>query len=162
MDNNELKKIISEYLNLVLSLSDILKKLDTDHSYKTTFMELRLFAAELENIKWENLPREKSANVIKDKKNTSGDVEHIEEDDEEEKEISADKSEWSQGTVVEINKLVRPVTALSGSVKFGSGASADWVLDQMGRLMFEKAKGKPTQEDLREFQMELQKKIGGG
>ncbi len=161
MDNNELKKIVSEYLNQGISLSDILKKLDTDHAYKTSFMELRLLAASLEDIKWESLPGEKSAKAAVKEKSASGDVEHIEEDDEEEKEISSDKSEWSQGTVVEINKLVRPGSVLSGSVKFASGASAEWVLDQAGRLMFEKAKGKPTQEDLKEFQMELQRKIGG-
>ena len=64
--------------------------------------------------------------------------------------------------MVEINKIARPGAVLSGSVKFASGASAQWVLDQFGRLMFENAKGKPTKEDLVEFQEELQKKVSGG
>jgi len=38
---------------------------------------------------------------------------------------------------------------------------ADWVLDQLGRLGLEKATGKPTPEDIKQFQIELQKKISG-
>jgi hypothetical protein len=64
-------------------------------------------------------------------------------------------------TVVEVSKLVRPGAALSGSVKFASGVKADWVLDQMGRLGLEKPTGKPTPEDIKEFQVELQKKLRG-
>jgi hypothetical protein len=42
-------------------------------------------------------------------------------------------------------------------VSFGSGASGNWCLDQMGRLMFEKLEGKPDRQDLQEFQLELQR-----
>ena len=61
---------------------------------------------------------------------------------------------------MEINRLTRPGVAMHGSVKFASGASADWILDQTGRLGFEKSEGKPTPEDIQEFQEELQKSLG--
>ena len=63
-------------------------------------------------------------------------------------------------TVVEVNRLTRPGVAMHGSVKFASGAKADWILDQMGRVGFEKSEGSPTPEDIQEFQEELQKSLG--
>ena len=66
-------------------------------------------------------------------------------------------------TVVEISKLMRPGTALSGSVKFASGSTADWYIDQTGRLGLENLVGnQPTQEDIQQFQVELEKAVYGG
>ena len=63
-------------------------------------------------------------------------------------------------TVVEISKLVRPGAAVSGSVKFASGVTAEWFLDQMGRLGLDAVKGgEPTREDIAAFQQALQKEV---
>ena len=149
MDKNELKRIVAKLLSQGKTLPEIQSVLDTEYKQKLTFMELRLIAAEVENIDWEKLPgeKEKAKEGVKDAGT---------------KEINADSSEWGQGTVVEVSKLTRPGTALNGSVNFASGASADWAIDQYGRCMFSNAKGKPTEEDIEEFQMELQRKLGGG
>ena len=64
-------------------------------------------------------------------------------------------------TVVEISKLAMPGTAMNGNVKFGSGVTADWYLDQMGRLGFGKVEGgKPSEKDMEEFVAELKKMLG--
>ena len=140
MTKDELKKKIAELLNRGDSLADIQNVLDKEFNEKMTFMDLRVLASELEDIDW-----------TKD-----------EEPDEDPDADSDKKSDDTEGkTVVEISKLQRPGIALSGSVKFASGASAEWVLDQMGRLGFEKSDGKPTEEDLKEFQEELQRTVGG-
>ncbi|MBR1952386.1 MAG: hypothetical protein IKA32_07405, partial [Lentisphaeria bacterium] len=66
-------------------------------------------------------------------------------------------------TVVEISKLMRPGTALSGSVKFASGSTADWYINQTGRLGLENLVGdQPTQDDIQQFQVELEKAVYGG
>ena len=58
---------------------------------------------------------------------------------------------------------MRPGTALSGSVKFASGSTADWYIDQTGRLGLENLVGnQPTQEDIQQFQVELEKAVYGG
>ena len=60
-------------------------------------------------------------------------------------------------TVVELSKIVRPGMMLSGTVKFASGSTAEWYVDQLGRLGLENLKGeKPTQEDIEAFQIELE------
>jgi hypothetical protein len=42
-------------------------------------------------------------------------------------------------------------------VQFGSGASGTWIVDQMGRLGFDKLNGEPKEKDIQEFQVELRK-----
>jgi hypothetical protein len=60
-------------------------------------------------------------------------------------------------TVVELSKLARPGAIASGTVKFGSGVTAEWIFDQMQRLSLTNASGQPDQRDIQEFQIELQK-----
>lgn len=61
------------------------------------------------------------------------------------------------GTVVELSPIARPGAVASGTVKFASGVTADWVLDRTGRVGLDNPTGSPTQQDIQEFQMELQK-----
>ena len=44
-----------------------------------------------------------------------------------------------------------------GPVKFASGASGEWVIDEFGRLGLDKVSGQPTENDIAEFQTELRK-----
>jgi DNA-binding transcriptional MerR regulator len=159
MNRDEIKKTVLESLQKGISLSEIQKILH-EKGEIITFLDLRLLASELENLDWKKLGAEKEA-----QEKEAAAAKKKDEDDEsaEEKtdEIPADKGEWSGATVVEVSKLVRPGAALSGSVKFASGVKADWVLDQTGRLGLEKPTGKPTPEDVKEFQVELQKKLQG-
>ena len=160
MDRNEIKKTVLEGLQKGLTLTDIQKTLH-EKGEIITFLDLRLLASELENLDWKTLagekePPKKEAAITKENEEVDAELEGAESD-----EISGDKGEWSGATVIEVSKLVRPGAALSGSVKFASGVKADWVLDQMGRLGLEKPTGKPTPEDIKEFQVELQKKLQG-
>ncbi len=58
---------------------------------------------------------------------------------------------------VEVDRVMRPGTVVSGSVTFGDGKSGKWALDQYGRLMFEgNPPGyRPSAGDLQAFQREL-------
>ncbi len=62
---------------------------------------------------------------------------------------------------VSVDKIVRPGAALSGSVTFSDGQSAEWHLDQAGRLgLVPKTKGyQPKPPDLQEFQYALQDEL---
>ncbi len=141
MDNETIKKIMAKELNDGVSLSDIQKLLANEHETKITFLDLRILASELENIQWEK-PEEPV-------------------DEDEEAEPEAEQPE-ATGTVVEVSKLIRPGAVANGSVKFASGASAEWILNQQGQLGLDKAKGEPTEDDIKEFQAELQKVFAQG
>jgi hypothetical protein len=58
---------------------------------------------------------------------------------------------------VEIDRIVRPGSVVSGTVTFSDGVSGKWALDQYGRLMLETSqKGyQPGPADVQAFQREL-------
>ena len=145
MESIELKKIVSELLREGCSLDEIQKTLASEHGEKITFFDLKMLVAELDDVDWGELEDDEAENEDADANDMDDSVD-----------------EPAGGTVVEISKLTRPGVALSGSVKFASGASAEWVLDQFGRIAFEKNEGKPTEQDIQEFQEQLKAKLSGG
>ena len=62
---------------------------------------------------------------------------------------------------VNVDQVTRPGALVSGKVTFSDGQTADWYLDQMGRLgVVAKQQGyKPSQADLMAFQAELQNEL---
>ncbi|MGA2053312.1 MAG: hypothetical protein ABSH19_08375 [Opitutales bacterium] len=65
------------------------------------------------------------------------------------------------GVRVSVDKVVRPGSVVSGTVAFSDGQSADWYLDQAGRLgLMPKVKGyQPKPADVQEFQYALQDEL---
>lgn len=62
------------------------------------------------------------------------------------------------GVKVSVDQITRAGAVVSGKVTFSDGKTADWYLDQAGRLGLapQQAGYKPSQPDLLEFQEELQ------
>ncbi len=60
-----------------------------------------------------------------------------------------------------VDTLARPGTVISGKVTFSDGQTADWYLDQMGRMgVVPTQKGyKPSQADVMDFQEQLQAEL---
>ena len=148
MGKNEIKLFVRELLNEGLSLSDIQKKLQSEKDVRMTFLALRLLASELEEIDWSKQKSDIEADKTKAKA-------------EEDKKKDAEKKAENAGkTVVEVSRLKRPGSIANGTVEFASGAKAEWILDQSGQLGLDKQTGgEPTQEDIQEFQVELQKNL---
>jgi len=62
---------------------------------------------------------------------------------------------------VGVDQITRPGALISGKVNFSDGQSADWYLDQTGRLgVVPKQQGyKPTAADVQDFQLALQQEM---
>jgi len=62
---------------------------------------------------------------------------------------------------VTVDQIARPGALVSGKVKFSDGMSADWYLDQTGRLgVVPQQQGyKPSATDVQEFQMALEREM---
>lgn len=166
MDNNKIKTIVAELTAKGLSLSDIQKILVNDYKLQITFLDLRILASELENVDWDansKKTKEEAAPAPKADAEASEESDLSEEDstvEPAEENAGADLSQNQEGkgtTVVELSKLVRPGAVANGTVKFASGVTAEWILDQYGRLGLDKPTGKPDQNDIAEFQKELQR-----
>lgn len=138
MSDKATKDIVYNLLNDGIKLSEIQQILKSDHDVTMTFLDLRLLAAEFEDVDWKKLDPE--IKVVEDK-------------DEKTPEPGDGR------TTIDISKLVRPGSVANGSVKFGSGATADWMLSQQGQLSLDNNVGEPTPEDIQDFQTELQEQL---
>ena len=174
MTHDEIKAFIADRTREGHNLSKIQDML-AEQGVKMTFMELRLIASEIETSFWQK--SEPQPEAAPESEKPAQDAAPAEEADE----LPADDAEGGQlppddaapaddataaddgkaaprgRTTVTIDQLARPGFLATGGVSFGSGASGNWCLDQMGRLMFEKLEGKPDRQDLQEFQLELQR-----
>lgn len=63
--------------------------------------------------------------------------------------------------VLDLDRIVRPGSVVSGNVTFSDGVAGKWALDQMGRLMLETPqKGyQPSPADVQSFQRQLQTQL---
>ena len=157
-----IKRFMAQELQKGESLSAIQKLVNEKFSQHMTYMEIRILASELDSVDWKALDPRAQAEAAKKAK------EEAEKKAAESAEAGADIPETAEGdasgtpagagkTVVELSKLARPGMMLSGTVKFASGSTAEWYVDNMGRLGLENLKGeKPTPEDIEAFQVELE------
>ena len=150
MIDQERNQLIAQKLGEGMSLSDLQKLLAHEYGIQMTYLALRLLAADLP-VNWKAQEPPKKAEPAK--------AAVLDEDDDED-----DDGGLPHGrTVVTVSKLIRPGAAMSGEVTFASGAKAEWFLDATGRLGLNPAPDskRPTQDDVREFQVELQRKLSG-
>ena len=173
MTHDEIKAFIADRTREGHNLSKIQDML-AEQGVKMTFMELRLIASEIETSFWQKAEPQPEPAPEPEKPAQEAapadDANDFPADDAESEQLppdepapaseapAADGEAKPRGrTTVTIDQLARPGFLATGGVKFGSGASGSWCLDQMGRLMFEKLEGKPDRQDLQEFQLELQR-----
>ena len=172
MDQKQIKEFIARKVPEGYSLSKI-QDMMKEQGVHITVMELRPLASEIEEGVWKKTEEAKAtAEPVKDIAPAAAEPEEADAFPEEESPApeaapipepapnAADQSAPAAPrgkTTVELSKIARPGTAASGTVKFGSGVTAEWVVDQFGRLGLDKASGKPDQQDIQEFQVELQK-----
>ena len=62
---------------------------------------------------------------------------------------------------VSVDQITKPGAIISGKVNFSDGQTADWYLDQTGRLgvVPKQAGYKPSAADVQEFQLALQQEV---
>ena len=147
----EIKKFTAAELAAGVSLSDIQNHINAEFKTSLTYMDVRILASTLD-VDWQALdPNAKKAAEPEENDNPAP------EEPAAPQEPDAVEADEASDTVVEVSKLARPGMMLSGSVKFASGSTAEWYLDNMWRLGLENLVGeKPTQEDIEKFQIALQ------
>jgi hypothetical protein len=81
--------------------------------------------------------------------------------------LTAEKNPAPEGTLpasavsVSVDQIAKPGAVVSGKVTFSDGQTADWYLDQTGRLgVVPKTAGyKPSAADVQDFQLALQQEV---
>jgi hypothetical protein len=129
---------ISKWIEEGASLSDIQKRLKEEFQLSLTYLETRLLADDLKlRLKEPERPIEPLPLPTPDKA------------------ASAPGGKVS----VTIDQITRPGAMVSGRTTFSDGQSAEWYLDQTGRLGLNPSTPgyRPSQQDVMDFQVELEK-----
>lgn len=142
-------RFIVEKLNQGMPLGDVQKLLADEYGITMTFFDLKLLVADLEEVDWASQDAARAAGKEAAEADVAGGAEVAE--------------ETPQGTTVTVNKINRPDVMMSGQVSFASGAKGNWAIDNLGRPTLGLAEGssQPTEEDVMEFQQELQRVLRG-
>ena len=154
LDENQ-KKQIGAWLEEGLKLSEIQTRLATDFGLKVTYMEVRFLVDDLKlTLKDPDPPKPedkpKAADTKAESPASTADKPDL-----------SGKDPFKKGVSVNLDAITKPGTLASGKVTFSDGNTADWYLDQMGRLgLVPKTEGyRPSAADVQEFQIALEKEI---
>ncbi|MGI6100677.1 MAG: hypothetical protein ACOYD3_13130 [Kiritimatiellia bacterium] len=134
------------------SLADVQKRLLEEHQVSMTYMDVRLMVLELGATVQDKPEPKKPIDAVPDAS-----------DDGFADDGAGDAS--AGGVSVTIDRVVQAGALASGTVTFSDGVSANWMLDQMGRLGLSnvsQAGYRPSSEDVQAFQVELQNKLASG
>ena len=159
----QIKIFMAQELEKGTSLSDIQNMINEKFSQHMTYMDVRIMASMLD-VDWRSLdPNAKAAEAtpddVADEANPANDT-VPEENGEVPGEDAAPRESVENNTVVEVSPIARPGMMFSGTVKFASGSTAEWYVDNMGRLGLENLVGeKPDKNDVELFQVELDKAL---
>ncbi|MGP8198445.1 MAG: hypothetical protein ACLQU4_02955 [Limisphaerales bacterium] len=144
LDETQQKKVAA-WINEGLKLSDIQNRLETECGLRLTYLDVRLIVDDLKlKPKDPPAPPKPAPSAPAESK------------------LSLGPAEAPPANVsVTVDQLTRPGALVSGKVKFSDGKSAEWILDQAGRLGVVPAeKGyKPSAADLQDFQIALQAEL---
>ncbi len=143
---DEQKAQISKCLADGASIADVQRLINEDFKVQMTYMEVRFLMDDL------NLELAEPKPEPAEDADASTDLE-----------AAPAEAELVGGVQVEVDRIKRPGAAVSGTVTFSDGVSAKWYVDPYGRLGLDSDKEgyQPSEEDIQEFQLELQKQMQG-
>ena len=157
------KKKVAAWITEGLKLSEIQKRLESECQLRLTYMEVRFLVDDLKLTPKDQDPPKPVESSLKaaapqpsaapGARKPSGASEDALPD--------SGAPAGARSVAVTVDAVTKPGALVSGSVTFSDGQSADWYLDQMGRLgLAAKQQGyRPSQPDVEAFQLELQKEL---
>src|ERR1017187_5619899 len=143
------RKKVATWIADGAKLSEIQTRLASELGLKFTYMEVRLLVDDLKLTPKDPEPPKVAVPAVEAAKPVV------------EKAATAPAAKAAGGVSVTVDQLARPGAGVSGKVTFSDGQSADWYLDQTGRLgVVPKQPGyKPSAADVQQFQVTLQSEL---
>ena len=160
------RRQVAKWIEEGLKLSEIQSKLASDFGVRLTYMEVRFL---IDDLKLKPKDKEPPPAPVLPKTSASPgrqppagpgtQTPPTAEGDE--ADFDEESLPGTSNVSVSVDQVTRPGALVSGKVTFSDGQTADWYLDQMGRLgVVAKQQGyKPSQSDLMAFQAELQNQL---
>jgi hypothetical protein len=141
----EQKEEIASWVAEGMGLSDVQKKINNDFGIVLTYMDVRFLVDDLD------LTLVDPEQPVSKEPTKSGD------------DLLDEDSSGGGGVRIEVDGVTPPGAMASGSVTFSDGESKKWTIDQFGRLAMTggSADYKPSDQDVMEFQQQLEKALRG-
>ena len=153
--DEEQKRTVSAWIEQGLKLSEIQNRLAAELGIRLTYMDVRFLIDDLK-LKLKDteppkpspplapLPGQPSAPIPAPGPPPPG-----------------EPAPLGPAVTVKVDQVTKPGSLASGKVTFSDGKAADWYLDQYGRLglVAEEQGYRPSQEDVADFQAELQEQL---
>lgn len=160
------KQKVTSWIHEGLKLSEIQNRLQTDLGLQLTYMEVRFLVDDLRLVP-KDPPAPPPAPTLPPAAASKAGPPATPEDEDvgtAEAELMPGPAPAPAGTTkvsVTVDKLAVPGAIVSGSVTFSDGKTAQWYLDEMGRLgVAAKEKGyRPPPQDMQAFQLQLQREL---
>jgi hypothetical protein len=147
--NESQQKTVAEWITAGAKLSEVQSRLAAEFDLTLTYMEVRFLVDDLKlRLKDPEPPKPVVTST------PAQDATKIPE--------NAPVPTSAGGQVaVTVDQIARPGTLVSGGVTFSDGMTADWYLDQTGRLgLVAKQQGyKPAPTDIQQFQVALEREM---
>jgi hypothetical protein len=143
------RQTVAKWISEGAKLSEIQKRL-LELGVKLTYMEVRFLVDDLKLTPKDPEPPKVVAPAAADPAK-----------------LSVEKNPTPEGTLpasgvsVSVDQIAKPGAVASGKVTFSDGQTADWYLDQTGRLgvVPKQAGYKPSAADVQDFQLSLQQEV---
>lgn len=152
------KDAVRQWVAAGASLSEVQNRLKEEFDLLLTYMDVRLLTLDID-AKVKDKPEPKKAPpAAKAAGGIGGQADPRHAADGEALATEGQVPVGGGAVTVELDRLMRPGALVSGDVTFSDGTKAKWLLDQTGRLGLDGAPTgyRPSEEDLREFQTQLQ------
>jgi hypothetical protein len=161
LDDNQ-KQQVAAWVEDGVKLAEIQNRLATEMGINLTYMEIRFLVDDLDLV-----PKEPDPPAPEEPTPSTGDsplevpASSASTPQGEMEEGDRLRNAGSGGVSVTVDSLTKPGSLVSGNVTFSDGNTAEWYLDQMGRLgLAPKTEGyRPSPADVQEFQTALEKEI---
>ena len=154
--SEEQRQKIASWIADGAKLSEIQSRLSSEFGLKLTYMEARFLVDDLRLTPKDPEASKSPPPEIKSSAVAPAPAINAAEEDEPEP-----PSTGSNKVSVGVDQIARAGAIVSGKVTFSDGQTAEWYLDQTGRLgVIPKKQGyKPSPADVQDFQMALQQEI---
>ncbi len=143
------KQQVATWVNEGLSLSDVQKRLSSEFGISMTYMDVRFLVDDLDLTLADKTPPEPPAAPAADAPEQGNTAPTP---------APADPAAPAAGSVkVTVDPIQRPGVLVGGSVSFSDGQTAQWMMDESGRLGFVPPFPgyKPAPADVQQFQTAL-------
>lgn len=167
--SDDQKQKVAQWINEGVGLSDVQTRLQEEFSVSMTFMEVRFLVDDLDLDLQDDAPAEPEpepeASASADEPIPfSGEADEASVPQESgplQDAVLEDEAGGFSNVKLSVDKLQRPGAVVSGDVTFTDGVTANWQIDQMGRLgLIPSQEGyQPSQEDIVAFQEALQNEL---